>query len=412
VTPVDGDVQSSGRDASAAAPPSGIYSPYDHLLAAEPYETFRILRDDFPLYVDEELGFFALSRHADVESGLRNVQSYSSSRGNVLEIIQAGFDMPSGTVIYEDPPLHTIHRSLLSRVFTPKRMSALEDDMRAICASCLDPLVGAGGFDFVEDLAKPVAMRTIGLLLGIPDADQRAVRDRPEADMSNVDGRPMKVSKDFAAGDAFAEYVEWRAEHPADDLMTMLLQAEFRDERGDTRRLERSEVLTFVNVLAGAGNETSTHLIGWAGKVLGDHPDQLDELAADASLIPGAIEELLRFEPPAPYAARVATTDVEWHGHVVPTGSAVVFLIGAANHDPRRYDDADSFDIHREVGAHLAFGFGAHYCLGAALARMEGRVALQEVLRRFPQWEVDDSRAVRSPSSTVRGWASLPVTTA
>ena len=207
----------------------------------------------------------------------------------------------------------------------------------------------------------------------------------------------------------FVEYIEWRAEHPSDDVMTQLLQAEFEDETGTTRQLTRAEILTYVNVIAGAGNETTTRLIGWAGKVLAEHPDQRRELVDDPSLIPNAIEELLRYEPPAPHVGRYVARDVEHHGQVVPAGSAMLFLVGAANRDDRRFPDGDRFDIHREISQHLTFGYGAHYCLGAALARLEGRIALEELLKRFPEWDVDWEGARLASTSTVRGWETLPV---
>jgi cytochrome P450 len=170
-------------------------------------------------------------------------------------------------------------------------------------------------------------------------------------------------------------------------------------------------VLTYVNVVAGAGNETTTRLIGWAGKVLADHPDQRRELVEDRSLVPNAIEELLRYEPPAPHVARYVSRDVTHYGRTVPEGSVMVFLVGAANRDERRHPDGDHFDIHRDVGQHLTFGYGIHFCLGAALARLEGRIALDEVLQRFPEWDVDADNARLSPTSTVRGWETLPVVT-
>jgi cytochrome P450 len=222
----------------------------------------------------------------------------------------------------------------------------------------------------------------------------------------------MRPSNDgFATGEAFAEYVEWRVDHPSDDLMTELLTAEFEDEGGVRRRLTREELLTYVHVVAGAGNETTTRLIGWAGKVLADHPDQRRELAEDPSLIPNAIEELLRFEGPAPHVARYVARDVEMHGRTVPQGAAMMFLIGSANRDDRRFPDGDRFDIHRSDGPHLTFGHGPHFCLGAALARLEGRVALEEVLKRFPEWEVDTTSTRLGSTSTVRGWETLPVLT-
>jgi cytochrome P450 len=190
--------------------------------------------------------------------------------------------------------------------------------------------------------------------------------------------------------------------------MTLLLTSEFEDEDGTRRTLTRQEVLTYTQVIAGAGNETTGRLIGWLGKVLSDHPDQRRALVADRSLIPNAIEETLRFEPTGLHVARYVTRDVEYHGTTVPEGSAMLLLLGAANRDERRYEQPDRFDLHRDLGQHLTFGYGLHFCLGAALARLEGRVALDEVLNRFPDWEVDLDAARRAPTSTVRGWESLP----
>jgi cytochrome P450 len=388
------------------------YDPYDVEIDADPYPVFRRLRDEAPLYHNDKYDFYALSRFDDVERGLVDRETYISGRGAILELIQADIEMPPGVILFEDPPVHTMHRGLLSRVFTPKKMNALEPKIRELCARSLDPLVGAGRFDFIRDLGAQMPMRVIGMLLGIPEQDQEAIRDRTDAELRTKPGQPMKYSQDrFVTGEAFAEYVDWRAEHPADDLMTEMLHAEFEDETGTTRRLTRDEVLTYVNVVAGAGNETTTRLIGWAGKVLGDHPDQRRELVEDRSLVPNAIEELLRFEPPAPHVARYVSRDVTHYGRTVPEGSVMVFLVGAANRDERRHPDGDHFDIHRDVGQHLTFGYGIHFCLGAALARLEGRVALDEVLQRFPAWDVDADNARLSPTSTVRGWETLPVVT-
>ena len=193
--------------------------------------------------------------------------------------------------------------------------------------------------------------------------------------------------------------------------MTELLQAELEDETG-VRRLTRAEVLNFVNLLAAAGNETTTRLIGWTGKLLADHPDQRHELIERPDLVPNAIEEVLRFESPSPVQARFVTRDVVHHERVVPEGSALLLLNGAANRDHRKFADGERFDIHRKIDHHLAFGYGIHFCLGAALARLEGRVALDEVLKRFPSWEVDWDNAVQARTSTVRGWECLPVVTA
>jgi len=190
--------------------------------------------------------------------------------------------------------------------------------------------------------------------------------------------------------------------------MTELLHVEFEDETGTVRRLTRNELLTYISVISGAGNETTGRLIGWTGKILSDHPDQRQELVEDRSLLPGAIEEILRFETPAPHAARYVARDVELYGQTVPEGSIMVFLPGSANHDDARFPDGDTFDIHRDQGKSLTFANGIHLCLGAALARLEGRIALDELLDRFPAWEVDTSRAKLAPTSTVRGWETLP----
>jgi cytochrome P450 len=211
---------------------------------------------------------------------------------------------------------------------------------------------------------------------------------------------------------AIVEYIDWRAENPSDDLMTELLQAEYEDTDGVRRRLTREQVIGYVNLIAAAGNETTTRLIGWTGKVLAEHPDQRRDLVEDRSLIPGAIEELLRFEPPSPVQGRFVTRDVEHHGQTVAEGSVVLLLNASANRDERKFPDGERFDIRRRIDHHLSFGYGVHFCLGAALARLEGRVALDEVLNRFPTWEVDADRAVQARTSTVRGWESLPVLTA
>jgi cytochrome P450 len=310
------------------------YDPYDRAIDDDPYPVYRRLRDEAPLYYNEPHDFWAVSRFDDVQRGLLDRETYSSARGSVLEFIKANIEMPPGVVIFEDPPRHTMHRGLLSRVFTPKRMAALEPKVRAFCARALDPFVGAGGFDFVADLGAQVPMRTIGMLLGIPEADQEEARDRADASLRTEPGQPMDTSaENMGQFDFFADYIDWRATHPSDDLMTDLLNAEFEDETGTTRRLTRDEVLMYVSVVSGAGNETTNRLIGWMGKVLAEHPDQRRELVEDRSLVPNAIEELLRFEPPTPHVARYVTRDVELHGQTVPAGSALLCLSGSANRD-------------------------------------------------------------------------------
>lgn len=385
------------------------YDPYDVAINADPYPVYRRLREEAPLYYNEPYDFYAVSRYDDVARGLLDPETHPSGRGVILELIKADMEIPPGTLIFEDPPRHTVYRRLLSRVFTPKRVAELEPKIREFCAQSLDPLVGAGGFDFIADLGSQMPMRTIGMLLGVPESDQEAVRDQVDALLRTEAGKPMEWS-DGMGTEMFADYVDWRVDHPSDDIMTELLHAEFEDETGAVRRLTRDEILTYVSVIAGAGNETTTRLIGWTGMLLAEHPDQRRDLVEDRRLIPGAIEEVLRFEPPGPHVGRYVAHDAEFHGERVPAGSALLLLVGAANRDDRRFPDGDTFDIRRAPGKHLTFGHGIHSCLGAALARLEGRIALDEVLDRFPAWDVDVDAAMLSPTSTVRGWETLPVT--
>jgi cytochrome P450 len=387
------------------------YDPWHADLNADPYPMFKRFRDEAPLYYNAAHDFYALSRFDDVNRTLLDHQSFSSARGAVLEIIQSGIEIPSGTLVFEDPPIHDIHRKLLSRAFTPRKLSALEPKIREFTRKCLDPLVGGDRFDFVRDLGSVMPLRVVGMLFGIPEDYQHRVQEDGDKHVRTERGGQMTGNADGALtdGQVFAEFIDWRVDHPGDDLTTELLNAEFEDETGTTRKLRRDELLVFMNVVAVAGAETTTRMIGWTGKLLSEHPDQRRQLVADRSLLSGAIEEVLRFEPPALQIARYVTRDVEFHGTTVPQGSAMLALVGAANRDERQFGpDAESFDVTRAPRQHLTFGVGAHYCLGNALTRIEGRVALDEILRRFPDWDVDLDEAVFSSASAVRGWDSMP----
>jgi len=402
--------QREAKAVTVTAPDGVYYDPYDVEINADPYRAFRAIREEAPLYYNEQHDFYALSRFADVDRALVDHETFSSARGAIIELIKANIDMPPGVLIFEDPPIHDVHRKLLARMFTPRKINDLEPKIREFCAHSLDPLVGGDCFDFVGDLGAQMPMRVIGMLLGVPEEYQEAARDLANAQMRTEAGKPMTLAADgMNAGDFFADFIDWRAKHPSDDIMTDLLNVEFVDEKGVTRQLTREELLTYISVVSGAGNETTTRLIGWAGKVLAEHPDQRRELAENPALVPAAIEELLRFEPPAPHVARYVTRDITYYGQTVPEGSSMMMLIGAANRDHRQFPpDGDVFDIHRESRQHLSFSVGTHYCLGSALARLEGRIALEEILKRFPEWQVDLSRAALSPTSTVRGWDTMP----
>ncbi|MDZ4264643.1 MAG: cytochrome P450 [Mycobacterium sp.] len=387
------------------------YDPFDHAIDDDPYPVWRRMREEAPLYYNEKYNFYALSRYGDVVKALPDWETYRSGRGTTADILFSGIEVPPGILLFEDPPLHDLHRRLLSRVFTPRRMLAVEDLVRGFCARALDPLVDRDGFDFVVDLGAIMPMQTIGYLLGIPEDGQKQIRDRTDKSITVGDADVDVSATVFAESLAlFAEYIEWRATHPSDDLMTELLNAEVDEPDGTRRKLERTEVLAYTAMIAGAGGETTARLIGFMGQLLGEHPDQRRELVADPALIPSAIEESLRFEPPSPVQARYVARDVELYGHTVTEGSYMLLLNGSANRDDAKFSDPDRFDIHR-TGGHLSFGQGLHFCLGSALARLEARVAFEEVLKRWTDWDVDYGNASRARTSSVRGWARLPVRT-
>ncbi len=390
--------------------PGLYYDPYDFDIDEDPYPIWARMRDEQPLYYNEEHEFYALTRWDDVERGLKDHGRLISSRGTILELLQADIVMPPGMMIFDDPPRHTVYRGLMSRVFTPRKMNAIEPQVRAYCADILDRLDGTDRFDVIGELGAQMPMRVIGMLLGIPEADQQALRDVAESGVTGtIDAATVTAINDSLEGN-YGAYLDWRKDNPSDDVMTQLLQAEFDDHLGVHRQLTRDEILTYINLLSGAGNETTTKLIGHTIRTLAEHPDQRRELAADPSLIPNAIEESLRFEAPSPVQARYVATDVELHDRVVPAGSHILLVNGSANHDDRKWGDtAEEFDIHRRIDHHLSFGYGVHFCLGAALARLEGRVALDELLKRFPEWSVDYDESERSHTSTVRGWDKLTI---
>jgi cytochrome P450 len=240
------------------------YDPYDIGIVHDPYPVYARLVEEAPLYYNERYDFWALSRHADVDKALSNWETFSNRRSDILELVQSKFDMPPGVMMFEDPPLHTMLRGLMARVFTPRRMAAIEDQIRQYCVRCLDPHVGSDGFDIIAELAAMMPMRVIGMLLGIPESAQTEFRDANDANLRTKPGVPMKVANadKIADGRMYAEYVEWRANNPSEDLMTALLNVEFDDEHGVKRKLTRKEVLHYTQMVAGAGNETTGRLIG------------------------------------------------------------------------------------------------------------------------------------------------------
>jgi len=386
------------------------YDPYDFDIDTDPYPVWKRMRDEAPLYYNERYNFYALSRYADVEQASINWKTYTSSKGIQLEMVQHNYPVPPGLFIAEDPPEHDMHRLILSRAVTPRRVLALEPRIRELCAEYLDPLVGSGRFDLVDDFGAHLPMRVIGALVGIPEESQVELRDQLEETSRLKSAEMPEESAVGTIGVPYVKYLAYRREHPADDFLSVLIQARFTDvSTGQERGLTDQEILNYVGQLYAAGNETTARLIGWMGKVLSDNPDQRAAVVADPSLVPAAVEETLRYEVPSPIQIRVMTESEQVHGQTLAEGATVALLTGSANRDERAFEDPDTFNVHRKIDRHVTFGVGVHYCFGAALARVEGRIALEEILKRFPSWEADMSGAELIHTSTLRGYRKLPI---
>jgi cytochrome P450 len=390
---------------------SDIYwDPFDVEIDVDPYGIWREMRDREPLYRNDRFDFWALSRFADVEAAHRDPATYSSAHGTVLELMSPE-PLPTAQIIFLDPPEHTRLRALVSRAFSPRRVTDLEGTIRRICRELFDDVDGRD-FDYLQDFAALLPSRVISSLFGVPDSDRERVRHlfdqifhiEPDVGMVN----DVSLTAQIALHEYFREQIDARRDSPRDDMLTDLALAEITED-GTTRTLETGEAADFALLVVGAGTETVARLLGWAAVLLDRHPDQRAVLAADPGLVPNAVEELLRYEAPSPVQGRWTTRDVEHHGITVPEGSKVLLLTGSAGRDERAYPDAERFDITRRFDHHVSFGFGIHFCLGAALARLESRVALEETLARYPEWSVDHEHAVRLHSSTVRGYTSVPI---
>ena len=387
------------------------FDMYDRDIYASPYAVYGRLRDEAPLYYNEPYNFYAVSRFDDVARVLGEAGQFISGKGGVYQIVSAGIEMPDGLFIFEDAPRHTIHRALVSRLFTPRAVNRIEPQIRDLFSQVTESLAGEARFDFMRDYAHKLPIRVIGMLLGLPESDHAALQAVFHKNMNEntaeKDGSPLDGIAETAIW--FMEYLDWRAENPTDDLMSQLLNLEFEDETGTTRVLRREEIVTYLTLITGAGSDTTANGIGWAASVLSDHPDQRRMLRSDPSLIGNAVEEILRFEPPSYHIARTVAEDVEFHGTTVPAGSVMITLPGAANRDERHYPNGDTFDITRAPGQTFTFSFGPHFCLGAALARLETRIALEAMLENFGEWTVDRDAAVLTGGIDTRGWDSLPV---
>ncbi len=388
------------------------WDPFDESLKADPHAVWRRMRDEAPVYYNEQYGFWALSRFEDVERAHREPKLYSSAHTTVLESMTEEAQR-EGMMIFLDPPEHTVLRRLVSKAFTPRRVAELENEIRGICTGLLDAQQGRETFDYVADFGARLPATVIAALLGVPPADREEVRQHIDQLFHIEPGAGMANEVSAQAGlwlyTYIGEQIAERQQKPRDDMFTDLVQAELVDSDGVTRHLTPLEGTEFGILIVSAGTETVARLLGWAGLLLAEHPDQRAELARDPSLIPNAVEELLRYESPSPVQGRWLTQATELHGHVIPVDSKVLLLTGSAGRDEREYPEADRFDIRRNFRLHVAFGYGVHFCLGAALARMEGKIALEETLKRYKNWVVDKEHAVLLHTSTVRGYQKLPI---
>jgi cytochrome P450 len=390
------------------------WDPFDEALKDDPHPVWRRLRDEAPVYYNDHYDFWALSRFEDIDRAHRDPQRYSSAHTTVLESMTEEAQT-EGMMIFLDPPEHTALRRLVSKAFTPRRVAELEDEIRILCAGLLDAQQGQNSFDYVQDFGARLPATVIAMLLGVPPSDREDVRHHIDGLFHLEPGVGMANDVSIrSAGwlfDYLGQLIEERGERPRDDMLTDLVQAEIPGPDGVPRRLTPQECTEFGILLVSAGTETVARLLGWAGLILPDHPEQLEALVQDSSLIPNAIEELLRYESPSPVQGRWLTQDVELHGRLIPANSKVLLLTGSAGRDERVYPESDQFDIRRDFRQHVAFGYGIHFCLGAALARMEGKIALEETFKRYGSWTVDKERSVPLHTSTVRGYQKLLIRT-
>ena len=392
--------------------PELYWDPLDEELDDHPHEVWRQLRDTRPVYRNDRYDFWALSRFEDVEAAHRDPATFSSAHGTVLDIM--GPDLSkTGLIIFMDPPEHTILRALVSRAFTPRRMTEMRNGVREMCAELLDPFVGSGGFDYVQDFAAQLPSRVIARLVGVPDEDREEQRRNIDEIFHIEPGVGMVNDVSLMARIRLHEYlsglVERRLAGPQHDMISVLAQAEITDEHDVERRLTVAEIVDFSLLLFSAGTETVMRLLGNAAVLLAECPDQRAVLQAEPDVIPNAVEELLRYEAPSPVQGRWTTRDVTLHDVTIPAESKVLLLTGSAGRDERVFPDPDRFDVRRPMKHHVSFGYGIHFCVGAALARLEGTVALEETLARFPEWEIAPERVVRQHTSTVRGYSEVGI---
>jgi len=393
------------------------FDPYSRTFFEDPWEVYRWLRDEEPVYHHPELGFYAVSRYDDCIEVHRDHSTYTSTRGVTLDQLRsAAFGEVTGqmgSIIMMDPPMHERMRKLVNRAFTPRRIAEWESVVHDVITGHLDQLAGAGSFDVVVDLSGPFPVEVISEILGVPPEDRQQLRRWTDTMLEREVGNPFPPAEGIEAAIALfgyvTELVAERRRHRGDLMIDHLIGARVEREDGTVEQLDDHEVAQFVGLLVAAGAETVTKLVGNGVMTFAEHPDQLAALLAEPSLVGAAVEEVMRWRAPSQYQGRFALADRSFHGRTIPAGSPVLVVTGAANRDPRAYVEPDRFDITRTGPLGISFGHGIHYCIGAHLARLEGRIAFTELYRRWPQLEVDLEHIRYVHMVNVAGPASVPV---
>ncbi len=393
-----------------------VFDPFSLDFFNGAYETYRRMRDEAPVYYNDEYDFYALTRHEDVAPGFKDFETYSSAYGIDLHTIRNGLPTDTGPrmIIFMDPPSHRNMRSLLNKVFTPRAILAQRDNV----IDKVDKYLGRldpDGFDAVQEFTAPFPVEVITTMLGVPEDMAQQVRhwidDSLTREVGQVETSEHAMQANIEQAMFYFDLVAKRRAEPQDDLFTKLVQAELERENGEMDKLDDLEIAAFASLLGGAGAETVTKLVGNAVYLFGKHQDQWQELQEDRSKISGAVEELLRYEAPSQYQVRRNMRDVHLHGTTIPEGSPVFLIGGSANRDERAWTDADKFDINRDraEAQNLGLGYGIHSCLGAALARLESTIALEKLLDFMPRFEVDFDNCTRVQMQNVIGWKNVPV---
>jgi len=393
------------------------FDPLSEDFFDDPYDTYRWLRDEAPVYRNEQYGFWALSRFADVVTAHRDWKTFSSEHGLTIDQLTASENTAKGqSIIMMDPPEHDRMRKLVSRVFTPRAMANLEPMIREIITSHLERFDGAGAFDAVADFSGPFPVEVIATMLGVPAADHQQIRHWTDRMLHREPGDPKPSQAGMEAGlhqvVYFLELIADKRAKPADDMICGLIEAEVEGDDGATYRLDDGEIAGFATLLAAAGSETVTKLVGNGVVLFARNSSEWAKVLADRAAAVPAVEEILRYWAPSQYQGRFTHRPAEYHGVTIPENEPVFLITGAANRDEREYEDPDRFDIDRELGLRVGLGHGIHSCLGAALARMESRIAFEELADRWPSYEVDDAGLRRVQMSNVAGFSNVPITRA